>query len=146
MRNVVVLCVCSVPLALVGCGNRSPAEPKTIDPTQQRLMLLGQVYRQFNREKQRPPQSESDLALLLEQRGADKDPFYSARDGLKFVVCWGTNVLLPPTENRRRPVLAYEQSGAEGRRFVLSTMGNVEQLEDGPFRESLFPPGFEPAP
>ncbi len=80
---------------------------------------------------------------MLQQRGADEETLRSTRDGLLFTVLWGLDVTLPPA-GKGRPVLAYEQRGLSGSRFVLSTMGNVELLADEPLRESYFAPGFQP--
>jgi hypothetical protein len=130
-------------VSLSGCKQQpSPVLNKT-DPCQERLLLLGQTYRQFNRDNHRPPRSAADLLPLLQKRGATKEALDSTRDGQPFVVAWGLDITVPPA-GKGRPVLAYEQQGLSQSRYVLSTMGNVELLQDQPFRESSFAPGFQP--
>jgi hypothetical protein len=143
MQRSVLLLAGLLILTLLGCTPQPSLVEKAVDPTQQRLMLVGQAYRQFSREMRRPPRSAAELMPTLQQKEGGQDALQSARDGQPFVISWGLDVMAPRT-GTERPVLAYEQQGFEGSRFVLSTMGNVELLPDGSFRESSFAPGFQP--
>lgn len=117
-----------------------------MDPTQEHLAHIGQVYRQFNRHQRRPPRTTAEIAPMLRELGHSEEVFRSTRDNQPLVICWGVNLVVPPTVTRTRAVLAYEREGSAGSRFVLLTQGNVELLTDEQFRELSFPPGLGPEP
>ncbi len=146
IRSMKPIAVCLATWALLplgGCAPAPPAKPEQMDPSQERLLLVGQVYRQFNGEQRRPPQSAADLLPLLQKRGAGEEALRSERDGRPFEVLWGLDVRNPPT-GPGRPVLAYEKLGVAGTRLVLSTMGNVELVGDEALKASHFASGFQP--
>ena len=95
--------------------------------------------------EQRPPQSAEELKPALGKLGNPDDLLRSSRDGQPFVVCWGVDLLVPPTWAKATPVLAYEKRGVDGRRYVLTTRRRVELMPDQEFRKASFPPGHTPS-
>jgi hypothetical protein len=144
MHRLILLLAGPLAVVLAGCGPKAAAKSKPVDPAQERLIVIGQAYRQFTRDRHEPPKAASDLAPILKQRGHGTDALESARDGQPFVVCWGVDPKTASSWARSRPVLAYEREGQAGSRYVLSMLGNVELLNDEQFRESSFPPGHQP--
>jgi hypothetical protein len=74
---------------------------------------------------------------------ADPDPskyVRSARDGEEFVVVWGLNLKSMPADT----VLAYERSGVDGKRMVVTLNGEVREVSEDEFRALKFPKGHKP--
>jgi hypothetical protein len=129
-----------------GCATRPVVSEHEMDPAQERLLTVGQAYSQFNYDKDRPPRGPQDLKDYLAKSPGPDQVLQSPRDGQPFVICWGVDLRVPPEWAKSRPALAYEKSGSGGRRFVLTTMRNVELVADADFRQSSFPPGHSPPP
>jgi hypothetical protein len=144
MHKLVLLVAGPLTLAWLGCSPKPALKSKPVDPTQERLVLIGQAYRKFTRDQHKPPRAAGDLTPILKQRGHGDETFESVRDSRPFVVCWGIDAKGASSWARSRPVLAYERLGQAGSRFVLTTLGNVELLSDAQFHESSFPPGHQP--
>lgn len=123
-------------LAATGCGPAEIRSEQPMAPAAARLLELGRAYSQFTFERGQPPRGPADLAGRLE----GEDALVSPRDGEPLVIYWGVDLRSPPAWATGRPVLAHEQTGVDGRRHVLTTMRNVELLDDEAFRGSSFPP------
>jgi len=74
------------------------------------------------------------LATLTANRDADS-LFISPRDGKPYVVLYGRSK--GPPGPGGAPVVAYEQEGRGGRRFVASSMGAIEEVDDAAFRRMV---------
>jgi hypothetical protein len=128
--------VAGVMVLVTGCGPQEIRSSTPVDPTTDRLLALGAAYAQFTFDRSRPPRGPEDLRDLLPA----PDALTSPRDSEPFVVFWGVDLRGPQKWATGRPILAHERTGAGGSRFVLSTMRNVEQLDEAAFRASSFPP------
>lgn len=124
-------------ILVAGCGPEQIRSEKPMDPAMERLLAVGRGYGEFNRERGRPPKGPDDIRGRL----TTADAFVSPRDGQPFVIFWGVDITSPATWATGRPILAHESQGADGSRYVLTTMLNVELLPDGELRASSFPPG-----
>jgi hypothetical protein len=74
---------------------------------------------------------------------ADPDPskyVRSARDGEEFVVVWGLNLENVPADT----VLAYEKTGVDGKRMVVSLNGMVREVSEDEFATLKFPKNHKP--
>ena len=141
VRNTVLLLAVAGPAA---CSKEVRVEAK-LDPAHEHLMRIGSAYIQFNTNNHRPPQSVGDLKPFLKEFGSIEELLRSPRDGQPFVICWGVDLLVPPTWAKSTPILAYEKRGAEGERYILTTLRSVEQLSEEQFQQASFPPG-QPRP
>ncbi|HJN08074.1 MAG TPA: hypothetical protein QF564_05235, partial [Pirellulaceae bacterium] len=88
------------------------------------------------------PKTRAELAKHLPQGSNVEQLFVSPRDDKPFVVVWGTDLNKMMT-NPEPVVYGYEVDGADGRRFVLTTMG-VMEMTDEDFAAASFPAGHSP--
>ena len=126
-----------------GCSQQAVVE-KQIDPTQQQLILIGTAYQQYTFANEAPPSKPDDLKQLLRELGGTDAVWVSSRDGHPFVIVWNLDLLQPPTWAKTTPVLAYEKTGKNGKRFVRTVVGSVEELSPQEFAAASFPPGHTP--
>jgi hypothetical protein len=128
-----------------GCSQPSVIE-KPIDPTQQQLILIGAAYQQYTYAKESPPSKPEDLKQNIQELGGNDAVWISTRDGQPFVIVWNLDLRQPPTwaSPNSTPVLAYEKTGKNGKRFVRTVMGSVEELSEQEFAAASFPPGHSP--
>jgi hypothetical protein len=123
----------------VGCASREEAaqEVSTLKPL---VILYGQYVGQHRGQ---PPASEAEFKKFVESQGADTlrsfgvadadDLWVSPRDGQPYVVLYGP-VAGPPGPGGQ-PVVAYESVGVGGKRYVASSLGAVEEVDEARFRE-----------
>jgi hypothetical protein len=125
-------------LAFCGCDSGAKVTPPTDSS-----MLRGivRIYGIAARDLGRPPKSMDELKAVYAQ--ADPDPskyVRSARDGEEFVVVWGLNLEgLPPDT-----VLAYERTGLDGQRMVVTLDGAVREVSREEFAKLKFPKNHKP--
>jgi hypothetical protein len=131
-------------LTLAGCSGTGADRP--LDPTEERLFKIGNAYLAATTRLKRPPKNADELKPSLEG-GADADALRSPRDGQPFVIIWGVDFnRLPPGRDDIYTVAAYEQRGADGKRYVLHFPRGVVLLTDEELRKAAFPPGHKPPP
>ncbi len=139
-----------VGLLAVGCVSRTQSRP------QQESMLkpLAIFYGQYTgQHRGQPPAGEAEFKQWLGTLGQAqlaafnvKDVeslFTSARDGKPYVVLYGDAARANPPALAGAPVIAYEQEGVGGRRFVANSLGAVEEVDEARFKE-LVPGAVEP--
>ena len=127
-----------------GCGG---AQRKAREIAESNLKPLAILYGQYiGQHRGRPPGNEAEfkafikslpparLATLTANRDADS-LFISPRDGKPYVVLYGRSK--GPPGPGGAPVVAYEQEGRGGRRFVASSMGAIEEVDDAAFRRMV---------
>jgi len=147
--ELVLLAFCLVPL--VGCGG---AERKALEQEGSNLKPLSIFYGQFiGQHRGKPPASEAEFKQFLQSMSPEqlaslqvKDVdslFVSERDQKPYVFLFGEAAKNNPPGPAGSPVIAYEQLGVGGKRFVASSMGAVEEVDEARFRELV--PGA-PAP
>jgi hypothetical protein len=137
VRSILLLVAVTGP---IGCSKEVRVETK-LDPAHENLMRIGSAYVQFNTKNKRPPKSVEDIKPFLKEFGNIDDLLRSPRDGQPFVICWGVDLLVAPKWAKSTPILAYEKRGAEGTRYILTTLRSVEQMSDEQFQQASFPPG-----
>ena len=134
------LCLATVVLGLltVGCGG---AQRRAKQREESNLKPLAILYGQFiGQHRGRPPASEEEFKKFIGSFGkeqlatfnvADLDSlFVSPRDQKPYVVLYGK----APRAGSAR-VIAYEQEGQGGTRFVATDLGKVEEVDEARFRE-----------
>jgi hypothetical protein len=138
------LCLLLIVSAL-GCG-----EPKTSDETaagQRNLMFLARFYGRYQAMSRGvlPPSEESFRKFLAMDQIAEEvkgtgitnidDLFVSPRDKQKYIVHYKTRPNNPGLNND--PVFAYEAVGVDGKRFVATLVGTVEELDPEQFKAAV---------
>jgi hypothetical protein len=132
-----VLVACLVPLTS-GCG-RGPREGTTDPEAKLRLEQLLKIYTFYIEQRKKTPANENDFKSFIRKlppsdRASLDVPddfetlFTSPRDGAKFVVRYG--IPKPDVGGESQPI-AWEQTGAKGKRFVALSVGYVEEYEEG---------------
>ncbi len=124
-------------LSSIGCGS----EPEKVQQPENTLFAIQKAYTDAYRKLRRPPQNLQELAPFLSEYGEVNEMMTSPNDGKPIVVIWGTN---PEAERTTNPlVIAYEQEGVDGLRFVFTSMG-TQQMSDEDFANANFPDGHKP--
>lgn len=127
-------------LLLLGCGTEAPkreSEASTLKP----LMVL---YGQFlGRNRGKPPANEAEFKKHVESAGKAtlesfgitdlESLFISSRDHKPYVILYGP--ISGPPGPGNQPVVAYEAEGIGGRRYVATSVGAVEEVDDTRFRQ-----------
>ncbi len=132
-------------IGVQGCSSSTPLIVKhPLDPTHEKLLKIGAAYTRFCTAQGKAPAGPADLQPMLAPKGGEDDVWRSSRDGQPFVVCWGVDLRKPLSWAKGVSVLAYENQGAQGSRYVATTFHNVELLSDKEFHEASFPPGHTP--
>ncbi|MFW5693154.1 MAG: hypothetical protein ACOCWL_02965 [Thermoguttaceae bacterium] len=135
-----VLGMCVVAL---GCG-RSRRQAAAREES--RLKPLAVLYGQFTgRNRGNPPANDAQFKEFIRSHDAEQlaslgvddvdELFVSERDGEPYVVLYGDAAQGNPPGPAGAPVVAYEQEGVRGKRFVASSMGAVEEVDEARFRE-----------
>src|SRR5262245_14244731 len=122
---------------LVGCGGEGPRErPEGEAPLKQFAVLYGH-YLANHRGK--PPKDAAQLKAFaktgdVKKFGVDdlERAFVSPRDGQPYVVVAQAAGVPDPS---RPGVIAYEQTGKGGRRFVAFSTTAVEEIDEARFAE-----------
>lgn len=138
-------------LLALGCGG---AQRQAEQREESRLKPLALFYGQFTgQHRGNPPADEAQLKDFIRSQGPEalasfqvKDVdglFLSERDGKPYVVLYGDAAKSNPPGPAGAPVVAYEQEGIGSMRFVASSMGAVEEVDEPRFRE-LVPAAANP--
>ncbi len=125
----------------LGCSRGGTASA----PMQQsNIKPLAMLYGQFMGQHQgRPPSSEEEFKKFIQERGMGilkqfgipsvDALFISERDKQPYVVIYGEPKGPPALAGQ--PVCVYERQGVSGRRYVASSLGAVEEVDEARFRE-----------
>ncbi len=138
-----------------GCGSkvgwRSAEDQEMFDQMSNHLRRLSSLYNEYSLKQGRLPSNATELQAWakklnktdLEKMGIEdvEKAFVSPRDRQPYVI-------RPAGMSRGRKaaggqpqgvVMAHEQTGANGKRFVLLVRGNVVELAEPQFREMTSP-------
>jgi hypothetical protein len=128
-------------LLAVGCGsneNKVEQETSNLKP----LMVLYGRY--VGQHRGQPPPNEAafkefiksaDTSALPSGGGKNIDSlFISTRDQKPYQIIYGA--ANGPPGPGGQPVVAYEQEGVGGRRYVASVLGAIEEVDEARFRQS----------
>jgi hypothetical protein len=121
-------------LALAGCS-RGPAAVKAEDMAH--LGRIQQAYDEATDKLGRPPANAEELKPFLRPRGDPEALLRSPRDGQPYVIQWGVNYRRLRTTAMPPPILVHEQTGVDGKRHVLTTLG-VRPMTDEEFARATF--------
>jgi hypothetical protein len=127
-------------LAGVGCNTGGPVVG-TAPPSYQNLKIISVVYLEATRSLNRPPERLEELTPFLKKRGDPAVLLRSPDDGQDYKIVWGVDPATR-TESGRYPVVAYEQNGSNGKRYVL-VGHHVMQVTNDELRKLPFPPGHK---
>jgi hypothetical protein len=127
-----------------GCGSPEPVK-KEADVSYQHLTAIKRAYIKATEELGRPPESAKDILPYINYAGGAKEELLrSPEDGQEYKILWGVDVreLMQPDDQGQYPVLAYEQQGKDGRRYVLA-IKTITQMTDEQLKKAPFPPGHQ---
>ena len=134
-----LLAAAALVLSSAGCSGsakEAAQEASNIKP-------LSIFYNQYVGQHQgRPPPNEIEFKVFVKENQAlitglnvaDADAlFISSRDNKPYVVIY--DVPTGPPGPGMQPVVIYEQEGVNGMRYVASSLGAVEEVDEAKFRE-----------
>jgi hypothetical protein len=125
-------------LLAAACGsneNKVKQESSNLKP----LMVLYGRY--IGQHRGQPPPNEAAFKEFVKSTGAAELPagakdadslFTSTRDNQPYVIIYGP--AKGPAGPGGQPVVAYEQQGVDGKRYVASTLGAIEEVDETRFR------------
>jgi len=127
---------------LVGCSSHQA----NLEQEQSNLKPLATLYGRFiGQHRGQPPANETQFKQFINSGGKDllssfnvssaDELFVSSRDGKPYVVLYGPEAAKGPPGPAGSPVVAYEQEGVGGKRFVASSMGAVEEVDEARFKQ-----------
>jgi hypothetical protein len=140
LRLTALYAVAVVFLATSGCGSHQKSAPRE----QSGLKKLALVYGRFlSQSRGQPPANEAEFKKFAQSlRPVDlkafniddiEQVFISERDGKPYVVIYGKPQ--GPPGPGGSPVIAYEQEGKAGKRWVASVVGAVEEVDEARFQQ-----------
>ncbi len=133
---------------LAGCGSRARESRSREESTLKPLAILYGQY--IGQHRGQPPTNEAEFRQFVQTQGPSllqsfglsniEELFVSPRDGKPYKILYGPTALKGPPGPAGSPVVAYEQEGRGGKRWVASAMGAVEEVDETRFKE-LVPTG-----
>ena len=126
-----------------GCGPGTAPPPA---PQEVHLKQLAILYGKYTgRHQGQGPKSEDDFKAFIKKlppadlAGADPNNidalFTSPRDGQPYKVLYNVRMASPGPQGA--PVIAYEQTGEGGRRYVADALGGVQELDEEAFAKRV---------
>jgi hypothetical protein len=139
-RRIVFCLVACACLAATACNSRK----KTLEREQSGLKKLSVLYGQFlSQHGGQPPANKDEFKKFVtslasgdsSSAGVDNPEkvFISDRDNKPYVVLYGKPK--GPPGPAGSPVIAYEQEGKGGKRWVASALGALEEVDDARFQK-----------
>ena len=122
---------------LIGCGG-GKIEPLTTDPTAIALDKIGSAYIRGTP----PPKTKADLLAIFKSSSYPKELLISPNDGQEFIIVYDVQLKGLKVSGAQLPVVAFEKSGKDGKRYVLRGMNTIVQLTDDQLKSSVFPAGY----
>jgi hypothetical protein len=140
-RRQTALCLVGL-TCMVAIGCRS--QTKSLAREQSGIKKLSIVYGRFlAQHRGRPPANEAEFKKYVQALSPaeltsfgiedSNQIFISNRDGKPYVIIYGPSK--GPPGPGGAPVIAYEQEGKEGKRWVASALGAVEEVDETRFRQ-----------
>jgi hypothetical protein len=143
MRRLAML-PCLAALMLAGC--KAP-EVKPLDEDTMKAMRhiqrIGVAYNQAYQANGEAPKSADDLKKFLKKDADGADPLVSLNDGKPVVIVPGVPKEAPP-EPGLQSIVAYEQTGVNGKRMMVDIRGMVHSVTEKEFAEVKFAGGHIP--
>ena len=135
-NNIKVLLLLSI-FGFIGCGGEK-IEPITTDATVIALDKIGGAYIRGNP----PPKTKAELLAIFKLSSFPKELLISPNDGQEFIIVYGVELKGLKVSGAQLPVVAFEKSGKDGKRYVLRGMNTIVQLTDDQLKSSVFPEGY----
>jgi hypothetical protein len=128
----------------LGCGGSGEPPPAVAAGGESYLHLrtIKSAYMNATRALDRPPQNLEELMPFLKKLADPSIILRSPDDGEEYKILYGVDVFNAQREDRRWPVLAFEQRGKDGMRWVLEVK-EARRQSDEDFKKALFPPGYK---
>src|SRR6516164_5123126 len=114
-------------IALTGC---SSAHPVVNQKDAENLTRIGAAYDRATKQLGHPPQNPEQLKPFLKEYGDPETILRSPQDRLPYVILWGRNIRNSAIQTMPPPIIAYEQQGANGKRYVLPAMGIMPMTDE----------------
>ena len=122
----------------IGCGGEK-IEPLTTDPTVIALDKIGGAYIRGTP----PPKTKAELLAIFKLSSFPKELLISPNDGQEFIIVYDVELKGLKVSGAQLPVVAFEKSGKDGKRYVLRGMNTVVQLTEDQLKSSVFPEGYD---
>jgi hypothetical protein len=114
-----------------GCSsNKPPHEPSKEEDA---IQLVGRAYRDASLALKRGPTNLQELKPYLKKYADPDKSLVSPNDGQPYQIVWGLMPSRPARSLMEQSVLAYEQTGKDGKRYVLDCMLKVHHLSEKEF-------------
>lgn len=122
---------------IVGCGGEK-IEPITTDATVIALDKIGSAYIRGT-----PPiKDKAELLAIFKLCSHPKELLISPNDGQEFIIVYQVQLRGLKVTGDKLPVVAFEKTGKNGKRYVLRGMNTIVQLTDDQLKSSVFPEGY----
>ena len=139
-----VVCVLAS-LAGVGCGGSPTDVPAKQAPVSyQNLKIIQKAYLAATQELGHPPQNAGEIMPYLRTKNeGDKAALLrSPDDGEEYKILWGVNPVERREADGKFPIIAYEQRGKDGTRYVVDAM-HVHRMTDEQLKTAPWPAGHQ---
>jgi hypothetical protein len=124
---------------LVGCGSGDKPSAITTDPTIIALDKLGGAYIRGTP----PPKTKAELLAIFKSCNHPKELLISPSDGQEFIIVYGVELKGLKVTGAQLPIVAFEKTGKDGKRYALRGMNTVVQLTEAELKSSVFPEGYK---
>jgi hypothetical protein len=124
---------------LVGCGSGDKPSTITTDPTIIALDKLGGAYIRGTP----PPKTKAELLAIFKSCNHPKELLISPSDGQEFIIVYGVELKGLKVTGAQLPIVAFEKTGKDGKRYALRGMNTVVQLTEAELKSSVFPEGYK---
>jgi hypothetical protein len=121
----IILLACIV---LAGCS--SSPDPVVKQEEAENLTKIGVAYDRATKQLGHPPQNPDQLKPFLKEYGDPESILRSPQDRLPYVILWGRSIRTTAIETMPPPLIAYEQQGVSGKRYVLTAMGIMRMTDE----------------
>jgi hypothetical protein len=122
---------------LVGCGSGDKPSTITTDPTVIALDKLGGAYIRGT------PKTKVELLAIFKSCNHPKELLISPSDGQEFIIVYGVELKGLKVTGAQLPIVAFEKTGKDGKRYALRGMNTVVQLTEAELKSSVFPEGYK---
>jgi hypothetical protein len=136
-HRALVLGVLAVAAFVAGCSGRG-APPPNVQLNIEQIAYWYQLYR--SRHNRQPPPNEEAFVSFIKKTMTEEqnipmhdDFLVSPRDGKKYTIRYGK----PMSDNPERNIIAYEQEGGDGKKWLVVEMGYGKEVEDAELQQLL---------
>jgi hypothetical protein len=131
----------TVCLGGLGCGGTPEPIKEQAPPSFKNLRAICSAYVKAEQSLDRPPENVNDLLPFIKEWGDPATILHSPDDGAEYKILYGVDILNQHPEDGKLPIIAYEQQGKDGSRYVLQVR-YVRRMTDEEFKQARFPPGY----